>query len=186
MQLSMDLEPPRPNWPAKTREHGANNMFFAILPEPDAAGDSEKLGARLRTHYGLSGRPISAKQLHITLNPIANYAKPLEYDVSAAMQAAATIEAAPFEVTFNRVQSFRGGEQAPLVMRCAEGVAPLTKLQKALLAALKTTGYVPQGSSSFTPHITLLYDRKSIDETMLETADRLDGARIRPRLQRIW
>jgi 2'-5' RNA ligase len=168
MQFSMDLEPPRPKWPAKSREPGNNSLFFAILPEPDIAARIEALGGTLRANHRLSGRPISAKRLHVTLGLVANYASLLDYDVTAAMQAAATVALAPFEMSFNRLQSFKGRENQPLVLRCGDGLAAFTGLQKSLNVALKATGYEGKSQVGYTPHITLLYDRQPIDETFLE------------------
>jgi RNA 2',3'-cyclic 3'-phosphodiesterase len=164
----MDLEPPRPKWPAKSREPGNNSLFFAILHEPDIAARIESLGGTLRAAHGLSGRPISAKRLHITLNPIASYSTLLDYDVTAALEAAGTVRLAPFEISFNRLQSFRGKDNQPLVLRCADGLAAFSALQRALNAALKATGYEGKAPVAYTPHVTLLYDRQSIDETFLD------------------
>jgi 2'-5' RNA ligase len=168
MQLSMDLEPPRSKWPARSREPGSNSLFFAILPEPDIAARIEALGGTLRTAHGLSGRPISAKRLHATVNPIANYATLLDYDVTAAMEAAGTVRLPPFDIAFCRLQSFTGRENQPLVLRCADGVAAFGRLQKTLLAALKATGYEGKAPAAYTPHITLLYDRRAVEETDLD------------------
>src|SRR6185369_10353997 len=81
MQFSMDLEPPRPKWPAKTREAGSNSLFFAILPEPEVVDRIEALATALRAGHGLSGRLIPASRLHVTTTPIADYATLLDYDV---------------------------------------------------------------------------------------------------------
>ncbi len=168
MQFSMDLEPPRRKWPDPLRDAGDNSLFFAILPEPDVAARIEALSGTLRTSYGLTGRPISAKRLHVTLNPIANYATLLDYDVTAAMEAAATVALPPFEISFNRMQSFRRRENQPLVLRCGDGLAAFARLQKSLYAALKAAAYVGKAPANYTPHITLLYDRRSVDETDLD------------------
>jgi 2'-5' RNA ligase len=168
MQLSMELEPPRPKWPAKSREPGSNSLFFAILPEPAVAARIESLGGRLRAAHGLSGRPISAKRLHLTLHPIADYAILLDYDVSAALAAAAAVRLAPFKIAFNRLQSLADEEDAALALRCADGIAPFLALQKALHAALKATAYEGKAPAADTPHLTVLHDRRSIDEIFLE------------------
>jgi 2'-5' RNA ligase len=168
MQFSMDLEPPRPKWPSPSREPGDNSLFFAILPEPGIAARIETLGGELRAAHGLSGRPISAKRLHMMLNPIADYSILLDYDVTAALEAASTIAAAPFEIVFNRLQSFSGEDGYPLVLRCGDGLAALIGLQKMLNAALNATGYQGKAPAGDPPHITLLHDQRPIDETFLD------------------
>jgi 2'-5' RNA ligase len=168
MQFSMDLEPPRPKWPSPSREPGNNSLFFAILPEPGIAARIETLGGKLRAAHGLSGRPISAKRLHMILSPIADYSILLDYDVTAALEAAGTIALAPFEIAFNRLQSFVGEDGYPLALCCGDGLVALTGLQKALSAALTATGYAGRAPAGDAPHITLLHDRQPIDETFLD------------------
>jgi len=169
MQFSMDLEPPRPKWPAMTRAPGRNSLFFAVLPEPDVAERIVDLATELRAGHGLSGRLIPASRLHVTATPIADYAALLDYDVSAAMAAAGSVRAKPFDIAFNRVQSFgRPGGNQPLVLRCGDGAGAFGQLQKALLAALKANGYDGKAPAAYTPHITLLYDRRAVDETYLD------------------
>ncbi|HEX4505069.1 MAG TPA: 2'-5' RNA ligase family protein [Alphaproteobacteria bacterium] len=165
----MDLEPPRPKWPAKTLAPGSNSLFFAVLPEPDVAERIEALASKLRAGQGLSGRLIPASRLHVTATPIADYAALLEYDVSAAMQAAAAVKSKPFDIAFNRMQSFgRPGGNQPLVLRCGDGLGAFGQLQKALLAALRANDYDGKAPAAYTPHITLLYDRRAVDETFLD------------------
>jgi 2'-5' RNA ligase len=164
----MDLEPPRPKWPAKMREPGRNSLFFAILPEPDVADRIEALGRTLRTQYGLSGRAIPAKWLHIVAHEIADYAALLDYDVSAAMQAAEAVMAKPFDIAFNRLQSFGQSGNQPLVLRCGEGQGVFALLQTALLAALKANAFDGNAPAACAPHITLLYDRRAVEETFLD------------------
>jgi len=169
MQFSMDLEPPRPKWPAKTRELGSNSLFFAILPEPEVADRIEALAKELRAGHGLSGRLIPASRLHVTTTPIADYATLLDYDVSAALAAAESVAAKPFDIAFNRLQSFgRPGGNQPLVLRCGEGQGGFTQLQKALLTALRANDYDGKAPAAYTPHMTLLYDKRAVDETFLD------------------
>jgi 2'-5' RNA ligase len=168
MQFSMDLEPPRPKWPSPSRDPGDNSLFFAILPEPGIAARIESLGGELRAAHRLSGRPISAKRLQMILNPIADYSILLDYDVTAALEAAGTVAQAPFEIVFNRLQSFEDEDGYPLVLRCGDGLAAFAGLQKTLNAALKATGYEGRAPAGDTPHLTLLHDRRPIDETFLD------------------
>jgi 2'-5' RNA ligase len=164
----MDLEPPRPKWPAKTREPGRNSLFFALLPEPEVADRIEALGARLRTRYGLSGRLIPARRLHVAALPIADYAALLEYDVSAAMEAAQSVAAKPFDIGFNRLRSLEEDGGQPLVLCCGEGQGAFAQLRKSLLAALRANDYDGTAPADRAPHITLLHDRLALDETFLD------------------
>jgi len=168
MQFSMDLEPPRPKWPAKTREPGRNSLFFAVLPEPDIAERIVELATKLRAGHGLSGRLIPASRLHVTAAPIADYAALLEYDVSAAMRAAESVRAKPFDMAFNRMQTIEEEDNQPLVLRCGDGAAAFRQLRKALLTALRANDYDAQAPAADTPYITLLHDRRALDEIFLD------------------
>lgn len=168
MQFTMDLEPPRPKWPAKTREAGSNSLFFAILPEPEVAERVVAVAAQLRGGFGLSGRPVLASRLHVVALPIAEYATLLDYDVSAALTAAQAVRAKPFDIEFNRLQSFDDGDSQQLVLRCGGGQGGFAGLQKALLAALRANDYDGRAPAPDTPHMTLLHDRRAVDETHLD------------------
>ena len=168
MQFSMDLEPPRPKWPSPSREPGNNSLFFALLPEPGIAARIETLGGKLRAAHGLSGRPISAKRLHMILTPIADYSILLDYDVTSALEAAGRVALAPFEIVFNRLQSLEDKDGYPLVLCCGDGPGGFAGLQTALHTALKATGYSGKAPAGDAPHVTLLHDRRPVDETFLD------------------
>ena len=167
-QLSLDLgiPPQRPRrMPASPRR---DILFFAVLPAPTAAVRIAQQAEGLRNQYGLRGWCRPMELLHVTLNAVGAYSG-LPGDVlSAAIEVGSIVEAAPFEVAFDRMSSFRGTDRHPLVLRCSHGIAELMTLQKALGAAMRSIGLGPGNRSSFTPHVTLLYDRKSVLESGID------------------
>ena len=142
-------------------------LFFAVLPAAAAAACIAQRADGLRNQYGLRGRRRPTELLHVTLRPIGSYWGVPNDILSAAIQVGSSVEVAPFEVTFDRVSSFRGTHRHPLVLRCSHGIAELTILQKTLGAAMRNIGLGPGNRSGFTPHVTLLYDRQSVPEAYI-------------------
>lgn len=143
-------------------------LFFAVLPAPVAAVRIAQWADGLRNQYGLRGRRRPTELLHVTLNPVGAYLDLPSDVLSAAIEVGSSVEAAPFEVTFDRVSSFRGTDRHPLVLRCSHRIAELMTLQKTLGAALQSIGLGPGNRSGFTPHVTLLYDRQSVPEAGID------------------
>ena len=140
-------------------------LFFAVLPTPAAAVRIAQRAEGLRNQHGLRGWRRPTELLHVTLNPVGAYWGLPNDVLSAAIEVGSSVEVAPFEVTFDRVSSFRGTDRHPLVLRCSHGIAELMTLQKILGAAMRSIGLGPGNRSGFTPHVTLLYDRQSVPES---------------------
>jgi RNA 2',3'-cyclic 3'-phosphodiesterase len=140
-------------------------LFFAVLPAPAAAACIAQRAEGLRNQYGLRGRRRPTKLLHVTLHPVGAYFGLPSDVLSAAVEVGSSVEVAPFEVTFDRVLSFRGTDRHPLVLRCSRGIAEMVTLQKALGAAMLSIGLGSGNRLGFTPHVTLLYDRQSVPES---------------------
>jgi 2'-5' RNA ligase len=71
----------------------------------------------------------------------------------------------PFEVSFDRTTSFRGGPgNRPFVLIGEEGLRRLQSFRQMLAAALARRGLRRLANTNFTPHVTLLYDLRSVDE----------------------
>lgn len=167
-QLSLDLGmlPQRPKRkPALPRR---DILFFAVLPAPAAAARIAERAEWLRNQYGLRGRRRPTELLHVTLHPVGSYLDLPNDILSAAIQVGSSVEVAPFEVTFDRVSSFRGTDRHPLVLRCSHGIAELMTLQKTLGVAMRSIGLGPGNRSGFTPHVTLLYDRQSVPQAGID------------------
>ncbi len=79
--------------------------------------------------------------------------------MESASAAAAQVAAAPFEVTFDRAESFRNSTGIyPFVLLGEPGATPLRALHTALGAALKKNGLGGATQGDFKPHVTLLRD----------------------------
>jgi len=165
LSLALDLPSRRPDTGQKPARRDV--LYFALLPDPVTAASIAKLRQELRAKYGLTGQVRSSELLHLSLNGVGKFDAVPPQIISAAVKAGAAVRAAPFEMTFDRMMSFRG-KSAPLVLRCRDGLAALTALHKALSAEMARMGLKSGIGSAFTPHVTLLYDRKVVPQSPLD------------------
>jgi len=135
-----------------------DSLFFAVLPNVEAAARLSELRARIAGRHSLGGSPVTADRLHVTLKLVGNYAGLPASAVEAAKLAASTVSVAPFAITFSHVTSFGGGA---MVLRGGEGTDELVALGDAIGVAMIKAGLKPASGQSKTPHMTLLYDRAS-------------------------
>ncbi|MDR3451342.1 MAG: RNA 2',3'-cyclic phosphodiesterase [Rhodoferax sp.] len=147
-----------------------DRLFFAIFPDADAAARIAQLAQHLRDEQGLKGRPLAPERFHITLHHLGDYVGLPQGIVAAASDAAATVAMPPFEVAFDRAESFFGRPRnRPFVLRAGDGVAALRVFQQTLGEAMKKTGLGRWVEPQYTPHVTLLYDDRHVAEQPIET-----------------
>lgn len=142
-----------------------DRLFFAIYPDAATAARITQLAQQLRAEHGLQGKPLKPERFHVTLHHLGDYAG-LPHDlVAAACGAAAGVAAASFDITFDRVASFTSAPRnRPFVLRGDKGLAALAAFQQSLGEALKKTVLGRWAKPGFTPHVTLLYDDRSVPE----------------------
>lgn len=145
------------------------NLFFAIRPPTSLRPGLEALAGTLWRAHGLHGWPITGQRLHCTLAPVHAPGRTLEETVLYARRAGAQMADAkpahtPFAVCFDWTGSFRlaGHERYPLVLRGGAGLCALADFQRSLRLRMAAAGLAVPGS--FTPHITLLWADRCVDE----------------------
>jgi 2'-5' RNA ligase len=85
--------------------------------------------------------------------------------LSQVCGAVADVRVPSFELTLDRTVSFRGGPGGrPFVLIGDDVPGPLRQLRCAIGTALTRTGLCRRANMNFTPHITLLYDGRSVEE----------------------
>lgn len=142
-----------------------DRLFFAVFPTPDVAADIAALAVRLRETHGLKGKPLQSERFHVTLHHLGDYPALPQDLVAVACDAAATVVAEPFEITFDCAVSFSSAPRnRPFVLRGGEGLAALIAFQQTLGEALKKTVLGRWAKPAYTPHVTLLYDDRSVPE----------------------
>lgn len=135
-------------------------LFFAVMPDPSTAARIVELATALCDEHGLTGKLLQRDRLHVTLHHLGDYAGVPPGLLARAQQAAARLRLPAFEVCFDQVGSFAGNRQHPFVLRGESGVERLHALQQELGRCLQGIGNKP--GHAFTPHVTLLYDRRRL------------------------
>jgi len=146
-----------------------DRLFFAVQPDANAQQAIGALLSQLRTEYGLQSRPVMSDRLHATMCVLGDFPG-LPAGVIAAAGRAAQAAAggvAPFTASFDQVLTFmtrsRTSGRRPLVLSGGDGVVGLHGLYQALSRALLKAG-LPGNPSSFTPHVTMMYDECVVPE----------------------
>lgn len=145
-----------------------DRLFLAIFPDPATAEEIARRADALRVSHGLSGRPLAPERFHITLHHLGDHAGVRRDVVAMAGEAAQALEAQPFEVVFDRAASFHNGGNNPFVLQGGEGLWALKAFQRDLGLAMARAGLGKRVDKTFTPHVTMLYDRQLVGEQMIE------------------
>lgn len=139
------------------------SLFFAVLPDPATAQRAFAIGERLRAEHGLRGRALPVERLHLTLHYLGEYAGIPPRLLQQAHAAGQALEAAPFELCFDRVASFGGRARTrPLVLLGDGEPSALRYLREALQRQLGRQGVATRADPVFVPHLTLSYDEQMV------------------------
>jgi 2'-5' RNA ligase len=145
-----------------------DSVFFALQPPPEIARCAHRVAKDLRDAHGLHCPLVRPQCLHVTLLGIGRYAELSPAMIAAFCAAATSVAMAPFRVALNRATSFAGDRERPLVLLGDGGVTGIEMLRRKLLLALRGAGFRSSKIRSFTPHMTLLYDRRDLGEHLVE------------------
>jgi len=146
-------------------------LFFAVKPDAAAVTHLLALGRRLREQHGLKGRLFEASRLHVTLHFFGRFPSLDEAFVDGLCKAAEEVRAQPFPLRFDHVGSFKRPSNAPLVMRAGDDAPGAKSLHQHLAEALARHGFGARLERRFVPHLTLLYDDKSLPEHEVEPVE---------------
>ncbi|WP_114970227.1 2'-5' RNA ligase family protein [Rhodoferax ferrireducens] len=157
--------PPSAKVSAKVpRGRAPHTLFFAIFPDADAAKAIAIQAAHLGRAHGLVGQPLLAHRLHVTLHDLGGYGELPPDMVKTAREAGDAVAAPAFDVVFDRAMSFPSSRT--YVLCGGAGIAQLTAFRQSLGLAMGHAGLPVK--RSFTPHMTVLYDRHPIAEHATE------------------
>lgn len=156
-------------------------LFLALFPETADATSLTAVARQLRAVHAFQAVCVRPERLHITLHAVARFEpqQPIPLDlVSAARAASNALRHTPVEVVHDRAGSFSNpGDNNPFVLRCDDRSTDAIGLLRAKLqVCLRRSGLQPQAST--TPHLTLLYDRRTVD-TSFVPAIRWQASRLR-------
>ncbi|NDK40277.1 2'-5' RNA ligase [Pseudoxanthomonas gei] len=138
-----------------------DRLFFCLFP-PAAVGEAIAVESDgLRAEHSLTGRSIETARLHLTLHHLGDHVDAREDIVQAASGAASRIDLAPFEIILSSASSFAGREgNHPCVLQGGEARQPVHALWRELSNQLMAAGLGRYLKREFTPHVTLLYDKR--------------------------
>jgi 2'-5' RNA ligase len=147
--------------PPRRRKFGASQkhrIFFAALPDGGTAAKIHERAEAFKTEHGFAANLILPEHLHVTLFHLGDWAALPDEIVTLARGAASQVNVPPFDVSFQRAQSFRNRTGIfPFVLTGDE--KQWHALHAALGNALKDGGLGGATRGDFEPHVTLTYDK---------------------------
>jgi 2'-5' RNA ligase len=142
--------PMRDAWPLA----GETNLFFAFLPPPDVQPVITGLCAVKQRAHGLRGHVMDADRLHVTVTCVHDPERTRQQTLTDATAVADRLRHAAVPLSFDRTQSFAGGDRFPLVLSGGENPAAYG-FQRRLAGRLRRAGF--DVDHRFTPHVTMLW-----------------------------
>jgi 2'-5' RNA ligase len=144
-------------------------LAFVLEPAPLVAAQLEGAGEFVRHAGGLTGRPLPASRLHLSLHQLADHADLPQELIRAASAAASAVRFAPFQITFDRAITFADKPRnRPLVLLASAADTDLRAFREHLGHVLASAGIAWRGTEAFAPHVTLLYDDQALPERPIE------------------
>jgi len=141
---------------------GEGRLFLAVVPDVAAATRIHGLATVLKRAHGFSGKLIHPKRLHVSLFFLGRLHEDVAY---TARETIGSIRMPPFKVSFDLTASFgRGPGSHPFVLWGSDGLSELKSFRRELAVKLMRGGLKRSANANFEPHITLLYDDRSVEE----------------------
>jgi 2'-5' RNA ligase len=166
MQLALNLGDllPLPPAPTAVAPQHRDYYFFAVMPDAVTALEIDARARELSRRYRLGGRLIGAARYHVSLLGLEPPPGAEAMAVEKMVQAGDAICACAFALRFDQALSFsKNAKMHPLVLSSSDTLPALNALQAALGSAMAGPGAT--GPGSFTPHVTMLYDRTVVSPT---------------------
>jgi RNA 2',3'-cyclic 3'-phosphodiesterase len=147
----------------------SGRLFLAVVPSVRPAARIYRLAKVVKRARHFLGNLIEPDCLHVTLFFLDEGSNAREYVIRMAGEAARNVCVSPFEVSFDRIASFRGRPgHYPFVMLGGDGLNRLRELRQALGAQLMRNGLKHLVKPDFNPHVTLLYAERQVEEQPIE------------------
>src|ERR1700748_685593 len=116
-----------------------SGMFFAVFPDYPGKAGIHCLARVVKCPHHFDGKLIEPDRLHATLFFLGDSA--LDRIVRMACEAARELRMSPFDVSFDRIASFRGRSTGhPFVLLGDDGLIRLKQFRQALGAAMTRNG----------------------------------------------
>ncbi|HSE11426.1 MAG TPA: 2'-5' RNA ligase family protein, partial [Rudaea sp.] len=136
-----------------------HRLFFALRPDPPAAGEIERAAAVIKAGGRVRGRWVKPPKYHMTVQFLGNHSGRPADVIEKARTAAAQVRMTPFDVVLDHVATFGGHRRSsPCLLRCTpDSDNSVLALRSALGEALAGAGLAGLLEDRFTPHVTIAY-----------------------------
>ncbi len=142
-------------------------LFFAVQPEPEDAERISQRAAAQRKSLDLDeAHLVDAHRLHVSLHSLGSFKAVPDALLARALDVASRLQAAPFEVCFDQLLSYRNGRIKPLVLQSVAPVFALQAVHQQLGMALADAGLT--FSRQFNAHMTLSRHPSLVPAQVLE------------------
>jgi 2'-5' RNA ligase len=139
-----------------------SRLFLAILPDAGTSAAIYRKAEIIKRAHAFRGQLTAPDHLHVTLFSLGGLPRPV---VATACEAVGEMKAEPFDVSFDRTMSFRGrAGSRPFVLAGEAGLRRLKSFRRSLAAAMMRKGLRFSARRDFTPHVTLLFDDRAVEE----------------------
>jgi len=137
-------------------------LFLAVLLDADTSAKIYRMAEIIKRAHNFRGQLTARDRLHVTLFPLSGLPEPF---VQTACEAIDEVRAASFDVSFDRTISFRGrAGSRPFVLAGESGLRRLKSFRRSVAAAMMRKGLLFMSRRDFTPHVTLLFDDRAVEE----------------------
>jgi RNA 2',3'-cyclic 3'-phosphodiesterase len=143
-------------------------LYFALQPPPEVAEQALRLLQSLRPAERFTAKAMPPARLHVSLNWVGGFGRPPTGIVDKARDVGAAVLVRPFDISFNRIGTWRSGDPPPLVLWGDEGVIGVEGLYKALHRAMVGPGMAPRRETPLEPHLTLMRDQAVMPEAFID------------------
>src|SRR6185437_6313227 len=145
-------------------------LYLGAVPDAEARRKIDGLSGVLRRAHRFAGKPTRPDRLHVSLLFLGSFpGSPSQELVRIGNEVGAAVRMPKFDVVFDRTVSFRGRPgQRPFVLVGQDGCIPLQSLRQQMIEALCRTGLKGWARKAFTPHVTLWYGEREVDEHPIE------------------
>jgi 2'-5' RNA ligase len=146
-----------------------DRLYLAIFPDPGYAARFETFAARHMAARRMDGKPVEASRLHVTLFHLGDYTELPPGLADDAAGALAQLACDPFTICFNQIGSFGNRQaQGDFVLSSSDGNEALHAMHKQLAAHLHAAALGAHAKGSFTPHMTLAYNKPALPFQQIE------------------
>ncbi len=140
-----------------------HRLLFVLRPSAEVASKALEIAGVYRNAHSLTGPSRPHELLHVTMNGVGAYSRLPDDIVFGAEQVAAAVRSRPFDIVLDEVMSFRHPDQPQAFVICGrQENEALMDLRQQIQEGLYEAGLPYNAGGHLTPHMTLLYDRKTV------------------------